>query len=99
MLYAFSYTFSYVFCIRFFHTPLFIRLFSYASFHTFLSIRLFARASFHAPLFMRLFHRRLGGKKPGNLNGSCVRDPVAGDYFVISPPGRGGAGRALGVGA
>ena len=32
-------------------------------------------------------NRRLGGKKPGNLNGSCVRDPVAGDYFVISPPG------------
>ena len=47
--------------------------------------------------------RRLGGKKPGNLNGSCVRDPVAGDYFVISPPARtrarARAGRALGVGA
>ncbi len=44
-------------------------------------------------------YRRLGGKKPGNLNGSCVRDPVAGDYFVISPPARARAGRALGVGA
>ena len=43
-------------------------------------------------------NRRLGGKKPGNLNGSCVRDPVAGDYFVISAPGA-RAGRALGVGA
>ena len=46
-------------------------------------------------------YRRLG-VKPGNLNGSCVRDPVAGDYFVISAPGaraRARAGRALGVGA
>jgi len=41
----------------------------------------------------------MGGKKLGNLNGSCVRDPVAGDYFVISPPGLGLGGRALGVGA
>ena len=48
------------------------------------------------PCVLRVLSRRLGGKKPGNLNGSCVRDPVAGDYFVISPPG---AGRALGVGA
>ena len=31
-------------------------------------------------------YRRLG-VKPGNLNGSCVRDPDAGDYFVISAPG------------
>ena len=30
-------------------------------------------------------YRRLG-VKPGNLNGSCVRDPVAGDYFEISGP-------------
>ena len=33
--------------------------------------------------------------KPGNLNGSCVRDPVAGDYFVISAPG---AGRGVPLG-
>ena len=33
------------------------------------------------------FHNRRLGVKPGNLNGSCVRDPVAGDYFAISPPG------------
>ena len=25
--------------------------------------------------------------RPGNLNGSCVRDPVAGLFIVISPPG------------
>ena len=27
--------------------------------------------------------------RPGNLNGSCVRDPVAGLFIVISPPVRG----------
>ena len=26
--------------------------------------------------------------RPGNLNGSCVRDPVAGLFIVISPPVR-----------
>jgi len=25
--------------------------------------------------------------RPGNLNGSCMRDPVAGLFIVISPPG------------
>ena len=31
--------------------------------------------------------RRLGGfLRPGNLNGSCVRDPVAGFFIVISAP-------------
>ena len=24
--------------------------------------------------------------RPGNLNGSCVRDPVAGSFSLISPP-------------
>ena len=37
-------------------------------------------------------YRRLGGLlRPGNLNGSCVRDCVAGVYSLISPPG--GRGR------
>ena len=32
-------------------------------------------------------YRRLGGvSEPGNLSGPWVRDPVAGLYFVISPP-------------
>ena len=37
------------------------------------------------------FHGYHGAKvggllRPGNLNGSCVRDPVAGLFIVISPP-------------
>ena len=44
-------------------------------------------------------YRWSGVVKPGNLNGSCVRDPVAGNYFVISAPGaRAGLGRGVPLG-
>ena len=34
-------------------------------------------------------YRRLGGESnPGNLNGSCVRNPVAGLWTAISGPAR-----------
>ena len=37
--------------------------------------------------------------QPGNLNGSCVRDLVAGDIFENSLPPRARVARALGHGA
>ena len=37
---------------------------------------------------MDIYGSEVGGLlRPGSLNGSCVRDPVAGLFIVISPPG------------
>ena len=37
--------------------------------------------------FVRVAISEVGGLlRPGNLNGSCVRDPVAGLFIVISAP-------------
>ena len=43
-------------------------------------------------------YRRLGGEsKPGNLNGFCVRDPVAGLWTAISGPAPSGVPFGVGV--